>query len=172
MGSDESQSVASASVEPIEPHTAPGASPGPGAPSGQPMVSMMMATQSPLPPPEWMREYEKVVPGLSERLLAQFIGESDHRHKVEMEELRLTERLMASNERGASQGRLYALIFCLCVLAVAGYALHQGAAWAATILGGSTLTATATAFIVGRTSESGRLKKSDRDQKERALTPP
>lgn len=63
-----------------------------GEPVVQARAEMAAAYSGPLPPPEWFRQYEEVVPGIGDRMMTVVEGEvtdqhaeSDHRRNMERE---------------------------------------------------------------------------------------
>lgn len=105
--------------EPPDAHDHPAATPTPqvdpfdtetpGAPVS--WVASLEAIRSPLPPPAVLREYERLVPGCTERFLAMTEKESNYRR--EMESLVVT-----SNVEVRARGQIFA--FILAMTAVVG----------------------------------------------------
>lgn len=65
-----------------------------------------------LPPPQLLREYEDILPGLAERIVALPEREQQHRHKV-------IEKAMVDDGELKRRGQNYALISLFALLAVA-----------------------------------------------------
>lgn len=61
----------------------------------------------PLPPPEVLRDYGEVLPGLSEKIVEMADREQRHRHKIETDDLQL-------DRREARRGQYLGTLPCLC----------------------------------------------------------
>lgn len=112
----------------------------------------------PLPPPEMLREYEKIIPRAAERFLALVEKEQDNRNKIEQ---RLTEALVQDTERARQadkRGDLIAVyIFTACMLS--GFAvLYFGypTALAATLMGAPLVTSVATFLFKRRQARDSK----------------
>jgi len=95
---------------------------------------------APFPPPEIMKRYDDVIPNGAARLFQIFEDETKHRREMERKSLYFQGRDLLI-------GKLFALIFALTVLGVAGFAIWMNAAWVATILGAGILGTIAATFF-------------------------
>jgi uncharacterized membrane protein len=97
----------------------------------------------PIPHPTILEEYEKIVPGAAERIIA--MAESDMKHQQEMdrEELRIAESQV-------KRGQISAFWLTIIALAVCIFALLMGSEMAASVIAGTTIVALVTAFVIGR----------------------
>ena len=99
----------------------------------------------PLPHPEILKEYDRLVPGSAKQLLDQAIKQSDHRMDLER-------RVTRSDSKRANWGLASALTVAIGSLGVCAYAIGHSAEWAASILGGGTIASLVYAFIYGTRS--------------------
>ncbi|MCA1705287.1 MAG: DUF2335 domain-containing protein [Actinobacteria bacterium] len=123
-------------------------SPPPGL-GGPTWVASLEAIRSPLPPPAVLREYERLVPGCTERFLVMTETESNHRR--EMESL-----VVRANVRVRSRGQIFA--FIIVITAVVGgivlIALGKGTQGLVALVGA--LGALATTFLIVRRQAGNR----------------
>lgn len=97
----------------------------------------------PLPAPEHLLAYDKIVPGAAERILQMAENEARHRHSLEATAVQET---VAERRRGQWMGFIIALLgLGSAVIA----ALHGDTVTASTI-GGTTLVGIVAVFVVGR----------------------
>lgn len=102
---------------------------------------MTTATWSgPLPPPSVLEQFNDIVPNCAERIVANWEAESTHRRSLERREL----TILGWSELA---GKVFALLFVLGALALAGYAVANGQPWVAALFGGGTIAAVVWAFI-------------------------
>ena len=96
----------------------------------------------PLPPPESLREYDDVVPGLAREIIDQWKGETAHRHNT-IDGLRATDNeAMRLFHEGEKRGQRYALTAIVLVLAVVVISLlldRPAVGIAGILVGGGTL---------------------------------
>lgn len=117
----------------------------------------MSMWQGPLPSPEHLERFNRVVPGSAERLIRMAEKQQDHRMALEV-------TVSASQLRQSSLGQYFALSISFAILGVGVYALHQGyPATAATIVT-STIVGMAYVFIRGKLRE-----QETRDKKREAI---
>ena len=113
--------------------------------------------QGPIPPPELLEGYNRVIENGAERIFVDFESQSSHRREIEKT---VIESQLAESRRG----QLFALvisIFGLSIAAILGYLGHD---WLAAGIGGTTLVSLVGAFITGKI-----LQKRDLDEKESQL---
>lgn len=70
---------------------------GPPTASGRAVHRSSYRFTGPLPPPEMIAEYEAAIPGLSTKIVQQFMDEGEHRRMMEREHLRANEGLAHRN---------------------------------------------------------------------------
>jgi uncharacterized membrane protein len=107
----------------------------------------------PLPPPEILRQYDEIVPGLAERMVQAMEAQTFHRHKLES-------ATVYGNVSAQRTGQYFAGVLALAGVVgtvVLGLAGKQAAA---AVLGGSDFVGLAGVFIYGRRSQ----RQERRDQ--------
>jgi uncharacterized membrane protein len=94
----------------------------------------------PLPPPQFLQQFDDVVDNGAERIMRQWEKESDHRREMERQEMRVF-------TRADLLGRLFSFAFVLAALAVTIVAILFDQPWVAAILGGTTIASIVWAFM-------------------------
>lgn len=97
----------------------------------------------PIPPPDILKDYSKVLPGAPDRIIKMAENEADHRHEMDRKE---------HSER--TLGQWFAIILTLAALLVVCYAIKNGETIVASILAGTTIIALAVVFITGKFEKS------------------
>ncbi|NVN80576.1 DUF2335 domain-containing protein [Vibrio sp. Scap24] len=103
--------------------------------------------QGPLPPPELLNEYEKISPGMAERILR--MAESELLHKEAMHLKAIEE-----HRREVQRGQFFAIIISLVSIACTVLLAFKGAQIAAGILGSSIIAGIVAAYVLSRNSSS------------------
>ncbi len=111
----------------------------------------------PLPPPEILREYNEIVPGLADRIVAQAERQTDHRISTEAKVINSD---MTRSKAGLACG------FVLCVICIIGgiICVLWGHDWAGTIIATGAVVGLATAFVYGT-----NMRKAERTEKTKIL---
>jgi len=78
-------------------------------------IGVFMRYRAPIPPPEMLWRYEKIVPGAAERILTQFERQSEHRREIE--------RKVVSNTARREMGSI--LVVALLIVAVSFLGYHM-----------------------------------------------
>lgn len=94
----------------------------------------------PLPPPAILEQFNEVAENGAERIFRQWEDESSHRRSMERRDLTW------SIAEGFF-GKALAFIFVMAALALAAYAVAQGATWLAAFLAAGTIGAVVAAFV-------------------------
>jgi len=105
--------------------------------SVQHMASMWKA---PLPPPDVLEEFNRVVDNGAERIVKAWEIESEHRRSID----RRDQRMFYVN---AILGKIFAFLFVMAALALSAWALYLDRPWLAGILAGTTLASVVGAFL-------------------------
>ena len=106
-----------------------------------------------LPPPQYLAQYEAVLPGLAERIVAMPEREQRFRHRV-------VEDVSIRDYKLKSRGQLAALVAMVLLLGFSAYLAYIGqAAWAGRVAMG-TIVATVGIFVTGRVLD----RKADKDE--------
>lgn len=96
-----------------------------------------------LPPADELEALERVIAGAAKRMLDAFEKEAEHRR---LQEMRAQEADIVFRLRG----QIFGLVTCLAAFGVAGYAAHQQEPWIGSIVGGTTIVALVSIFVLGR----------------------
>ena len=105
----------------------------------------------PIPSPEALKQYDDILPGTAERLVA--MAERQSNHRIELER-HVIERQLSDSRLGQYLGGLISVLFL-----GASYSLGMNGHDAlAGILGGTTLVALVTVFVVGKNKQSQNLQ--------------
>ncbi|WP_293813278.1 DUF2335 domain-containing protein [uncultured Bosea sp.] len=111
----------------------------------------------PLPHPQTLGEYDQIMPGLAERIVA--MAEGDLRHRQDMQR-----RGFAAEATERRIGQIGAMLITLTALLVSGWIATAGYPLTGGILGGATLIGVVSIFIGGR---EYLLSKLDREPLQR-----
>lgn len=107
----------------------------------------------PLPPPEILRAYNDIVPGLAAKIVAQVDRQTDHRITMESQVIR-------SDSRRAWVGLMCGLIVCLFCITSGTICVMWGHDWAGTGIATAAVVGLTGTFIYGTTS-----RRIERQQK-------
>ncbi|EBB7895874.1 DUF2335 domain-containing protein [Salmonella enterica] len=106
-------------------------------------LASLSLSMSPLPPPEVLREYERLAPGSVEILINMAAQEQKHRHRLDL----VPVELKAKEKR---RGQWMGFILALSVLVLAVWMVLEGYAGMATTLVSSVFVAIAAVFVIER----------------------
>lgn len=127
----------------------------------------------PIPPPEFLAEYDKICPGLGDRLVKMAEDEAAHRRSIETKLTDAQVEDLRAGRREARRGQICALITVLAVVGGSVYIAAQGHEIAAGLLGIGGLGGVVATFIYGRDrmrEENARqsgTRKGDKQSKKR-----
>jgi uncharacterized membrane protein len=104
----------------------------------------------PLPDPEILARYEKVLPGAAERTFRLVESEQEHRHRMQEKQLdaEIADQKIVRNIE--KRGPILALVVAAIVMGVSVTTALNGKEATASVIGGGGLIALVTAFIQGR----------------------
>lgn len=126
---------------PVNPSgTAPLNSPAPLAINA---ISIEQGFSGPLPPPDALAAYEKIMPGSAERIFV--MAEKEQEHRISLENYAVKEQLQQSHH-----GQNYALIISLAAFLVSAFLAYTGHEVTASIIAGIDLIGLTAAFITGK----------------------
>ncbi|MDR0955326.1 MAG: DUF2335 domain-containing protein [Rikenellaceae bacterium] len=97
----------------------------------------------PMPSPRMMADYEKVLPGAAERIIA--MTEEQQRHRIALEKVVIPKQVKQSG-----RGQVFAFSICILMLLFAGYCVSAGAEWTAVITIVLALVSVVGLFITGK----------------------
>jgi uncharacterized membrane protein len=103
------------------------------------IIAQATSWAGPLPPPEVLEDFDRVINSGAERVFHQFELETQHRH-------RLQNRASRWQAYDLIIGKIFAFLFVVGALAVSAFAIHKGSPVAGTILGTGVLAAIVYAF--------------------------
>lgn len=112
-------------------------------------IAMQMQT-GPIPPPDVLKKYNEVEPGLAQRIIAMAEAEAAHRRSIETQFVAIQGRDQAAYRRSELFGQVFGLMIGLAYAVGAVYAAVHGAQIAASIFGTAGVGGLVTAFIMGR----------------------
>ncbi len=121
-------------------------------------VTITTSFSGPLPSPFILEQYERVLPGCAERLVAAF--EHQYRHRIELE-ARTNKAQLYQSAIGQMMGGLI-VIACLSITAWMGFLGHTGLAVA---LGTTTVVGLATIYFLGKKASHKSKGKRGRSKK-------
>src|SRR6266545_725873 len=121
--------------------------------------------QAPLPPPQMLEQYERILPGFSDRLLKDMESQAQHRQGLE-------NKTINGNIQSEKRGQLYA--FILAVLAILGaiYLIATGRDKYGIYVFITTFASLVTVFVVGKVQQSRELAKRRKEMKKLLPQPP
>lgn len=99
----------------------------------------------PLPPPEMLAQYEKILPGLADRIMAEAERQTAHRQAAEMTVIR-------NDARQSMVGMAAGVVTVLAALAVAAVFVLQGQPWFGIVALLAPITTLAGVFVHGNNS--------------------
>jgi len=99
----------------------------------------------PIPPPEYLEHYNRIVPNAAERILAMAEREQTHRHDGQ-------KRALDADIKEGKLGQILAFLIGVFTIGCGTYAAINGAQVAGSLIGSGGVIALVTAFILGRKS--------------------
>lgn len=121
----------------------------PSPDNGISIVQTQELWHGPLPHPQIVEEFRRLIPDAPERIFRQWEDQSRHRREYER-------RALEASIRKDRIGQFAAITFALVALAVVAFAIWQGQPWVAGVLGGSMIVAVVGAFLYERRSRDGK----------------
>lgn len=115
-------------------------------------MSMKSHFVGPIPRPEDLERYNKIIPNGADRIMSRAEKQSDHRMQLE-------DKVISRQQNQSGRGQIFAFIISLLFLIAAWDLGKSGEPVLAGVIGGTTLVSLATVFIVGK-----KLSKSDKDE--------
>ncbi len=117
------------------------------------LMHMQATYQGPLPPPQVLEQYNKIVPGSASLLIDRMVKQSEHRMELE-------HKVVFGDNWRATAGLILGFIVTLVIIAAAVFLIIHGFRVEGSVLLGMDLVALATAFIHGTNS-----RRQERQQK-------
>lgn len=114
------------------------------APVGRKLQTFIRSEfRGPLPPPSVLHEYNTVLPGAAERILAMAEAEQSHRHTIDR-------TVVDAESRKERRGQIFGGAIALMALGVAGFLSYNDHDTVAGIIGGTTVVGLCSIFVIGR----------------------
>jgi len=128
--------------------------------SRRPMISAMsvseMSMSGPLPPPETLKMYDMVQPGLAERIV--LMAERQSSHRMELEKI-----VIGGNSNRANWGLVLGFVIALLFLGSGTYLISENHDWAGSSIITVTVGTLVGAFIYGTNSQKEeRIEKQEK----------
>ncbi len=109
----------------------------------QQVVGIIQQSYSgPLPPPDTLEQYGKIIPNGAERIMT--MAEEQGRHRRELEK-----KALNTDSRNSLLGIISALLIGLTTVITGGIVISKGFSWPGTILGSAGLIGLVSVFIYG-----------------------
>jgi uncharacterized membrane protein len=119
----------------------------------------------PLPPPEILKRYDEVNPGLALRIVQVAEKEAEHRREIEFQIVNSQTEDQRAYRRSELLGQIFGLLIGIGAIAGAVICGIKGAQIAASFIGTTGVTGLVTAFILGR-SYLLKLRQQEIDQQQ------
>jgi uncharacterized membrane protein len=116
--------------------------------------TVMMSHRGPLPSPEDMRDYGRVLPDLPERIVLRWELEQKHRHEM-------NEKIFKAEKGLKVWGQILAFLALLVMLSVVVFMVYMGAPTAAATLGAAIIVGVVATFVFG---DRGQSADGDKDE--------
>ncbi len=114
-------------------------------------ISFSHPRRGPLPNPQELADYDKVIPGSAERILA--ASEKQAKHRIALEQ-----QTVAAQNLQSGRGQLYGFVIAIVCLVFAFITIIAGHDVAGTIMGSIDLVALVTVFVLGKASQRANLR--------------
>ena len=112
--------------------------------------------QGPYPPPDYLEQYNQIVPNFAERLVDENEKQAEHR--------RALERLVIHHQLAeSSRGQWFGFILGVLGLGLGGFCVYNGHDAAGATLGGATLIGLVSVFVAGKAQMAESLKQKRPD---------
>ena len=108
------------------------------------IAQQIVSFQGPLPPPDVLRQYDDILPGAAERIIAGSEAERAHRHRQER-------RALSLESWSQILGMVFGFLIALAGFGAATTMAYLQLPWPAATTGGLTLAALVGVFVTGRT---------------------
>jgi uncharacterized membrane protein len=115
--------------------------------------------QAPLPPPHMLEQYERILPGTSDRLISQMENQSAHRQRLETSTINAN----IQNER---RGQLFAFILATIAILGAFFLIATGRDRYGIYIFITTFASLVSVFIIGKVSQNRELTQKRKEMKQ------
>lgn len=114
--------------------------------------SVSVVRSGPIPPPEELAAYDKIIPNGADRILAMAERQSAHRIEIERS-------IVISQQSLASRGQIFGLVIAMFVVSLATYAAIAGQPLFGGALAGTTVVSLVSAFIYSKSAQNKELSE-------------
>jgi uncharacterized membrane protein len=121
--------------------------------------------EAPLPPPQMLAEYERVLPGISDRMVRRMESQSEHRQGLE-------NQTIGANIAGEKRGQIIAGVLALVAILASFYLIATGKDRYGIYIFITTFASLVTIFIAGKIYQSRQLAKRRKELRELLPRPP
>ena len=104
-------------------------------------------SSGPIPSPEILAEYNRIFPGLGERIIVAFEAEYSHRHQLASTGMSADIEAMRLDHRDAKTGQILGFGITITGLLAASILIYLGHDWAGATIGGGSLASLVTAYF-------------------------
>ena len=126
-------------------------------------VSLEASFESPLPPPELVRQYEELIPGCAARMFEMAQAEAAHRRSQE-------ELILKAEIREIRLGQCFAFLITVAFLLAGVLLAHWNQPWPGTVFGSVGVGSIVTMFILGRNRDGSGGQDAPGPSDDRART--
>ena len=113
-------------------------------------VETRVESPSVLPLPEHLEKYERIYPGLANRMMALAEKQQTHRHQMELRNMEALIEVQNKTFNEARLGQIFALLIGTIAIGVGGLVAFMGSQWTGSIIGGGGVIGLVSVFIYGR----------------------
>ena len=124
----------------------------------QSSVEVAASYSGPLPPPEWLKQYEEVLPGIADRMMSLVESEVSSQHDASAHRRQMLEQALAGGITMAKRGQVgawllgFAFLVASVVLILAGHSVLGGVIGIADLVG---IVVSFTVALLRRDAEEG-----------------
>ncbi len=122
--------------------------------------AQQISYSGPIPPPKFLREYDEIVPGAAERILAMAEAQTTHRIQIE-------KRAVESGITRANWGLVSGTVIGVLAIGLGGAAMLMGQPTAGFWFGVIGMTGLVGVFVTGRYMTGKEREQKNRDMKRR-----
>ncbi len=101
----------------------------------------------PLPPPDVLRGYEEICPGIANRIMVSFENEGVHRRDLEKDDQNNQTTALKASIKQRTVGQIMAFSLAVFALSTAGFLSYHGHVLVPSIIGGTTLIGIVASFL-------------------------
>lgn len=128
---------------------------------GSRLVMQLAQFSGILPPPELLKQYDKICPGLADRIMKMAEGEAAHRHSLDKATLDANINFHKNQFVEARIGQFCALLIGLTTILSGAYMATHGAKLAGGVIGSGGVIGLVSVFIFGRKYTAEKQKEEN-----------